>query len=105
MDLHGLTGGQVGVARPEHTRLGAVRSLAEGIGSHTDLAGLGTGEESARNLDPHHEGVTALLLGVDAGPLEALDLARNFSDAGRSLFRVRIDDCIGDLKWVALEFE
>ena len=105
VDLYGLTRGQVGIAGPEHARLGPVGSLAEGVGRHADLPGLRAGEETARNLDPHHEGIAALLLGVDAGPLEALDLARNLGDAGRALLRVGVDDGIGNLERVALEFE
>ena len=105
VDLDGLAGGEVGVAGPEHARLGAVGTLAEGVGDHADLAGLGGGEEAAGHLDPHHEGVAALLLGVDAGPLQALDLAGHLGDAGRTLLRVRVDDGVGDLEGVALELE
>ncbi len=101
VDLHGLAGGEVGEARPEHPALGAVGTLAEGVGGHPDLAGLRRGEEPAGHLDPHHEGVAPLLLRVDAGPLEPLDLAGHLGDARRALLRVGVDDGVGDLERVA----
>ena len=62
VDLDGLAGGEVGVAGAEHPALGAVGALAEGVGHHADLTDLRRGEEATGDLDPHHEGVAALLL-------------------------------------------
>ena len=81
VDLDGLAGGEVGVAGAEDPGLGAVGTLAEGVGHHPDLPDLRGGEEPAGDLDPHHEGVAALLLRVDAGPLQPLHLAGDLGDA------------------------
>jgi hypothetical protein len=103
VDLDGLAGGEVGVARAEDPGLGAVGALAEGVGDHADLADLRGGEEPAGDLDPHHEGVPALLLRVDPGPLQPLHLAGNLGDARRPLLGVGVDDGVGDLQRVTLE--
>ena len=57
-----------------------VGALGEGVGRHADLAGLGGGQDAAGHLDPHHERVAALALGVDADPLEPLFLAGDLGD-------------------------
>ena len=68
---------------------------------HPDLADLGGGQEPAGHLDPHHEGVAALLLRIDAGPLQPLHLAGHLGDAGRALLRVGVDDGVDHLEGVA----
>src|SRR5450759_2489190 len=92
VDLDRLSGGEIGVPRPEDPAVTAVRSLPEGVGHHPDLANLRGGEESPRDLDPHHVGIPALLLGVDPCPLQPFQLAGHLGDGGRALFGVGVDD-------------
>ena len=80
VDLDGLAGGDVGVAVAEHRAV--VRALGEGVGDDADLADLGRGQDAAGDLDPHHEGVAALALGVEADPLEPLHLAGHRVERG-----------------------
>ena len=77
VELDGLAGGDVGVAVAEHRAV--VGTLAEGVGGDADLPGLCGREHAAGDLDPHHEGVAPLALGVDTDPLEPLHLAGHLS--------------------------
>ncbi len=87
MQLDVLAGGDVGVAVAE--QLAVVGALRERVGDHPDLAELvGAFSCPPGNLDPQHEGVTALALGVEADPLQPLDLAGSRVDGGRALDRV-----------------
>ena len=61
VQLDGLAGGDVGVAVAEDRAV--VGALAEGVGGHADLPGLGGGQHPAGHLDPQHEGVPALRWG------------------------------------------
>ena len=101
VDLDVLAGGDVGVAVAEDGAV--VGALAEGVGDHADLAGLVGGEHAAGHLHPHHEGVAALALGVEADPLEPLQLPGHRGDGAGTLLGVAVDDGVGHLEGVALE--
>ena len=72
VDLDVLAGGDVGEAVAEH--LAVFGPLRERVGDHADLAELLRVQLPAGDLDPQHEGVAALALGVQADPLQPLDL-------------------------------
>ena len=75
VQLDVLAGREVGVAVPEDRAV--VGALGERVRRHADLAHLGGGHHATGHLDPHHEGVAALALGVQPHPLQPLDLARH----------------------------
>ena len=103
VQLNRLARGDIGVLGPENRALGAVRSFAEGVGRHTDGPELGCSEKAAGNLDAQHEGVAALLLRIDPGPLQPLDLSGDGGDGPGPLLRVPIEDGPDDLVRMALE--
>ncbi len=66
VELDVLARGEVGVTVAEDRAV--VGTLGEGVGRHADLADLGRRHHPAGDLDPHHEGIAALALGVHARP-------------------------------------
>ena len=78
VDLNVLTSRQICVAIAENRTV--VGSLAENVCNKTDLASLRRAQSAARNLHPHHEGVAALSLRVEADPLEPLLLSGHRCD-------------------------
>src|SRR5215212_3965664 len=76
--------------------------VGEVLGNSAYDPGLRRRQDSARHLYAHHESVAALLLRVDAHPLEPLDLARHLAHR-REILRVRIDYRLADLERVPLQ--
>ena len=103
MELNVLPRREVGVAIPEDGAL--VGALGERIGRNSDLADLRRRHDAAGDLDPHHEGVATLALGVHADPLEAFELARHLVDGVNTLLRIRVDDRLGDLEGMPRQLE
>ncbi len=103
MQLHVLARGEVRVAIAEDGAV--VRSLGKGIGRHTDLADLGRGHHTTRHLDPQHERIAALALGVHPDPLQPLLLARHFRDGTRTLLGIGVDDGLSDFEWVPRQLQ
>ena len=103
MQLNVLPRREVGIAVPKHGTV--VRSLGKRIGSNADLSHLGCCQDATGHLDPHHEGVAALALGVHSNPLEALLLSRHLVDGRCALLGVGVDDRLGHLKRVPGQFQ
>ena len=96
MELNILPRREVGVAVPEDGAV--VGALGEGVGRHPDFANLRRRHDAAGDLDPHHESVATLALGIHADPLEAFELPRHLVDGVHTLLRIRVDDGLGDLE-------
>ena len=73
------------------------------LGDEPDLAGLLGGQHATGYLDAHHERIAALALGVEADPLEALDLTRDGIEGLDPFDRVGLDDALGHLEGVTAE--
>ncbi len=103
MELNVLPRREVGVAVPEDRAV--VRALRKRVRGDTDLANLGRSHHTARDLDPHHEGVAPLALRVDADPLQSFLLARYLVDGGGTIPGVGVDDRLGNLEGVPRQFQ
>ena len=103
VELNVLPRREVCIAVPEDRTL--VGSLGERVGRHPDLPNLGRGHDAARDLDPHHERVATLALGVHPDPLEALELSGHLVDGIDALLRIRLDDGLGDLEGVPRQLQ
>ena len=103
VQLNVLPGREVGIAVAEDRAL--VGTLGVGVGRHPDLAHLGRRHHAAGDLDPHHEGVSTLALGVHAHPFETLLLSRHGVDGVGTLFGVGVDDRLRHLEGMAGELE
>jgi hypothetical protein len=103
VELNVLARGQIGVTVAEHGAV--VGPLRVGVGRHADLTDLRRRHDASGDLDPHHEGIPALALGVHPNPFETLLLPRHGVDGIRSLLGVRIDDCLGHLEGMPGQLE
>ena len=103
VELDVLARREVGIAVAEDRAV--IGALGIGVGGHPDLAHLGRRHDAAGDLDPHHEGVAALALGVHAHPLETLLLARHGVDGVRALLGVGVDDRLRHLEGMAGQLE
>ena len=96
VELDVLARREIGVAVAEDRAV--VGPFGVGVGGHADLADLRRRHDTTGHLDPHHEGVAALALGVHADPLEPLHLPGHRVDGVGPLLGVGVDDRLRHLE-------